>query len=63
MSEKTAKCYEESESVRIIPNRPVELEIRMAEEFWGSWVDQPVGVIMDFSRFQREKSIIARLEI
>ena len=21
---------------------PVELEIRMAEEFWGSWVDQPV---------------------
>ena len=38
-----AACYEESESVRRIPNRPVELEIRMGEEFWGSWCDQPVA--------------------
>ena len=28
-----------------IPIRPVELEIRMAELFWGSWVDQPVRFI------------------
>ena len=28
--------------MRRIPNRAVELEIMTAEEFWGSWVDQPV---------------------
>ena len=28
--------------MRRIPNRAAELEIRTAEEFWGSWVDEPV---------------------
>ena len=28
--------------MRRIPNRAEELEIRTTEEFWGSWVDQPV---------------------
>ena len=44
-SPNNAACYEESESVRRIPNRPVELEMRMSEEFWGSRWDQPVCVL------------------
>ena len=38
-------CIQESESVLRIPNRAVHLEKRTAEEFLGSWLDQPVSII------------------
>ena len=44
-------------------NRLVELDVRSAEEFWGSWVDQPVVLVNALQGFWGVGSVSSSWEI